>query len=749
MAVEMPFSPGINPPPSFPLGRYLPPVPEGMAVTWCQKNIPAGEWILDPLGSTPQLPLEAARAGYRVLVASNNPILTFMLEILARAPSWAEFESALAELGSARRGEERLENHFRALYQTECAACHQIIQPEAFLWRRGESHPFARYYHCPYCKDEGERPVTPGDLERLTLPGNPALHRARALERIALPDDPLREGAQEIVQFFLPRSLYFLITLINRIEGLATSDLRRRLLIALALSVCDSANSLWPYPDARSRPRQLTIPPVFRENNLWVVLESALNEWVRPGGPVALTHWPELPPVDGGICLFSGRLKELAPFDSKSMPMAGVMILPRPNQAFWTLSAVWSGWLWGRDAVAPLRVALERQRYDWQWHAQALHNLFSQLAQRLPKGTPIWGIAPETVPGFLTAVILAGEVGSLHLEGMALRDETELAQLLWQPAGGPSIPTARPVETILKESVQAALTRIGEPTPYLTLHAAGLAELARTRRFPAASAPPDGELFTKIQAGFTQVFRPHGYLQRYERQPSQNIETGWWWLHEQPDKNIEPPLADRIEMELVRWLMKNPGKMTFTELEIALAQAFPGLLTPSSELIQICLNSYAISDNATPPGYQLRKTELPAARREDLESIRRGIVELGGKLGFRTVGELPLTWQPERGEPAYHLFPVASALISKYVVQSQLPPERCILVIPGSRVNLILYKLRRDPRLAKAVNAGWRFMKFRQIRQMLDQPSLNFARFAEHLSTDPPRWEDSTQLVML
>ncbi len=658
-------------------------------------------------------------------------------------------KSALAELVSARRGNERLENHFRALYQTECAACHQMIQPEAFLWRRGESQPFARYYHCPHCKDEGERPVTPGDLERLSLPGNPALHRARALERIALPDDPLREGAQEIVQFFLPRSLYFLTTLINRIEGLATSDLRRRLLIALALSVCDSANSLWPYPDARSRPRQLTIPPVFRENNLWIVLETALNDWVRPGGPVVMTHWPELPPADGGICLFSGRLKELAPFDTKLMPRAGVMILPRPNQAFWTLSAVWSGWLWGRDAVAPLRVALERQRYDWQWHAQALHSLFSHLVHRLPKDTPLWGIAPETVPGFLTALILAGEVGGLHLEGIALRDETELAQLLWHPASGSSIPAGRQAETILNEAVQAALAQIGEPAPYLTLHAAGLAEMARARRFSAATVPPGGELFTKIQNGFNQVFKPNGPLQRYERQASQNIETGWWWLPQHTDQDIEPPLADRIEMELVRLLMKSPARLTYTEIENALAQAFPGLLTPSSELIQICLNSYAVQTAPLPPVTSSGKRSClpPAARIWS----RSGVGYSGWEKDwvFAPLGELPLTWQPERGEPAYHLFPIASGLISKYVVQSELPPERCILVIPGSRVNLILYKLRRDPRLAEAVNAGWRFMKFRQIRQMLDQPNLNFARFAEHLSTDPPRWEDSTQLVML
>ena len=128
-------------------------------------------WVIDPLGTSPLSALEAARAGYRVLVVANNPVLAFMLETLAAAPRPEDFQAALAALASTRRADERLEVHLKALYSTPCAACESEAQAEAFLWRRGEAAPYARVYHCPVCHDEGERPLTLLDSERLSLSG--------------------------------------------------------------------------------------------------------------------------------------------------------------------------------------------------------------------------------------------------------------------------------------------------------------------------------------------------------------------------------------------------------------------------------------------------------------------------------------------------------------------------------------------------------------------------------------------------
>ena len=73
------------------LAQFLPRLPAGAAARWLKQTLPerSGQWVVDPFGASPHLALEAARAGYRVLVISNNPITRFMLELLASPPSEA------------------------------------------------------------------------------------------------------------------------------------------------------------------------------------------------------------------------------------------------------------------------------------------------------------------------------------------------------------------------------------------------------------------------------------------------------------------------------------------------------------------------------------------------------------------------------------------------------------------------------------------------------------------------------------
>ncbi|WP_322791983.1 hypothetical protein, partial [Bellilinea sp.] len=278
--LEQPFIGGRSEAPLLPLGRYLPLLPAGIIETWLKQTLPAGAWILDPIGAHPQLALEAARAGYRILITSNNPILSFMLEILAAAPPQSEFEAALAALAISKRGEERLERHILSLYQTPCAACGQLVSAQAFIWQNEPLRLVSRIYRCLHCGDEGERPATPLDVEKLNLPGNDALHRARALSRVIGDQSSVtREQVNEALKTYLPRPLYVLTTLINKVETLPLSEERRRLLTALLIQVCDEGNTLWQYPALRPRPRQLTVPAQFRENNLWLALENAVSLW--------------------------------------------------------------------------------------------------------------------------------------------------------------------------------------------------------------------------------------------------------------------------------------------------------------------------------------------------------------------------------------------------------------------------------------------------------------------------------------
>jgi len=766
------FYPGTGNPPALPLARFLPPVPTGMASAWLKENVPRGSWLLDPLGSSPSLALEAARAGYRVLVACNNPILSFMIETLAAAPRPTEFQSALADLAAAKRGDERLEKHLLGLYVTECENCGEHIPAEALLWRKGDAHPYARIYHCNKCNDSppGERPVTQFDLDRLHAMGGDRLQRSRALQRVIMDEDDHRAGVEEALENYLPRPLYVLFTLINRIEGLGLPPERVRLLHALLISALDAGNTLWPWPGGRARPRQLSVPPQFREANLWLTLEEAVAEWTQHGeSPVPVTHWPQLPgetAQHGTICLFRGRVKALMPLPEEVQPRAVLTVFPRPSQAFWTLSALWSGWLWGAEAALPMRSVLDRRRYDWNWHASAVHSALAVVNGNLPAETPVLGILPELASGFLSAVLVAAQAAGMALEGVALRPDAEIALGKWQPSGlppgGPSplstkatgsgdFPSSAELEQAARAAIRRDLEKRGEPAPYLVEYAAGLQALIIAGVVPHSLKSIPGEALTRLQAILSRTFADRSFLKLYGG-PAE--EGGWWWLEAPGQRLAAPqpaggslptpldagqlPLADQLEIEVVRYLQKC-GSCTLGELDAAMCRRFPGLFTPPRELVLACLESYAAPLTGQPEMWQLSASEAAAARRNDLQEVIELLDQVGARLGFHLVEHgNALAWISAPAQKVEWLFfRMASSIASRYVF-NQLPvaSQRAVLVLPGSRSRLLRLKLNRDPHLAEGMQ-GWRILKYRHLREIAARPKMTLALWESLLDEDP------------
>jgi len=713
----------------------LPPIPEGVISTWLQALSDKMEqtWVLDPFGAAPKVAIEAARAGYSVLVAANNPISRFLLEMAAHPPNESELRSALAELAASRKGDERLEPHIRSLYLTRCDQCGKEVEVEAFLWDRGDSIggtdktiptvpvPYARIYHCPYCNANGEFPVIDMDITHAAQFSGSSLHRARALERVAPLDDPDRRHVEEALEVYLPRAVYALFTLINRLDGMSLSPERRRYLTALLLSACDQANTLWPHPTGRARPRALTIPPKFRENNVWLALEQAMQNWVTIGESVPLVNWPERPPREGGITIFEGRLRDVVANLSDISIGAVISALPRPNQAFWTLSALWAGWLWGREAVGPFKSVLRRRRYDWGWHTTALHAAMENLAPHLKPGTPMLGLVGEAEPGFLSAAMIAADNADFEQLGLAMPTEGGQAQISWCRAGKIVLPSASDEERMLtaRSAAKEYLQDLGEPSHYLNLHAAALSKLAETHGLCISEQSP-ADILALVNNNLDEAFSYRGGFLRFGGS-DKSLEVGYWWLREIIQKIS--PLADRVEVELVRHLIAHPGA-SLLEIYTVLSQAFPGLLTPSAELIQICLESYG---EETPPGsgvWRVQAQNAPQMRRADLENIAGLITEIGSSLGYRIEGTQPILWHYEGGQLAYAWYIIASAVIGEHIFAREHTPGKSLIALPGGRSNLVAYKLQHDPRLRQAVEEGWRFVKFRQVRWLAQNPVL-------------------------
>ena len=202
---------------------------------------------------------------------------------------------------------------------------------------------------------------------------------------------------------------------------------------------------------------------------------------------------------------------------------AALAALPRPNQAYWTLSALWAGWLWGIEAAAPFKSVLRRRRYDWGWHTAALSSGYTHISRLLSPETPVLGLAGEAEPGFLSAALIAADLAGLELQGLALRTEAPpaeipypemqpsgmpraeeiQAQVYWQQPASRSVPANEQIylsgpglQEMMRQTMQKLLEERAEPCSYLHLHG------SRTRR-PAQPDPgchPAGRLLARPAA---------------------------------------------------------------------------------------------------------------------------------------------------------------------------------------------------------------------------------------------------------
>ena len=135
-------------------------------------------------------------------------------------------------------------------------------------------------------------------------------------------------------------------------------------------------------------------------------------------------------------------------------------------------------------------------------------------------------------------------------------------------------------------------------------------------------------------------------------------------------------------------------------------------------------------------------------QRENARAAAKFKVAAG--LRLQAAGDAPILWQNSQGEVLYAFYPLASSLVSRYVLNPppDLPAQRCVVVIPGGRAGLLAYKLKHDPRLEQAFQ-GWRVLKFRHLRRLSEWADLNLSTWNDLLDADPLGWDEATQLSIL
>ena len=94
-------------------------------------------------------------------------------------------------------------------------------------------------------------------------------------------------------------------------------------------------------------------------------------------------------------------------------------------------------------------------------------------------------------------------------------------------------------------------------------------------------------------------------------------------------------------------------------------------------------------------------------------------------------------WLDEKGEIAFSFYIIATAIFGEIVESNPYPAAQSILVIPASRANIALLKQKRNYALSQKLAGGWRFLKYRHIYHMLENPLLSRDNFDLQLSVDP------------
>jgi hypothetical protein len=670
--------------------------------------------ILTPFGSSPQAILEAARAGFRVLVPAHNPIMRFLIEGLANPISRDTLNSALVKLASSYKGKQRIKPLILSLYETDCPQCGGRTSASSFTWSKEQGEPTSKTCRCSTCGENTLGAVSGADISKaLEYQDNSPTH-ARALTRVSAPDDPIRVQVEIALRSYPPRSVYALFTILNKVSGLdLTTDETKYLEMLLLFAFYRSSS-----PDTRiltEYKEQSTRDDNYLEENVWYSLESALDVWCGDGPALPVTTWPDLPPTSGGIVIYPDRVRELIPHLS-GLPVSGVMMVyPRPRLSFWALSALWTGWLWGQEAAAPLRSMLTIRNFDWAWMTRAIGTTLTELRNSLPENLPYLGLLPDLNPEYLLASLSASSNAGLSLEGLAVEPELKMALTSWRSRviDEKNTPDMDDREIIRRSGLEL-LTLAGEPKHTLQLYGAGLAALINQGSLKVPESPPDPEkYFPRLVKDFDEnIAYRQGFLHFSKME-------NWW--HQ--DLSLSPsPQADQVEQTLVSLLVSSNSPVPEIEIYQHIYQAFPGLQTPSQGLIKACLNSYAERDTGDNSAWTLKQSDQPAQ--------------------FSIVAEYPQgniihqVWSTEIAAH-YNFYISVSGLISKVLSLIEEPPINPWIILPGSRAGLIHHKLLQNPPLEEEIQKGYGLVKFRHLRRLAEQGGLTHANLQERLALDP------------
>lgn len=706
------FIPADALPPLRLLRQAFPAVPPAVARAAIEQHTQPGDVILDPFVSGLGVMQAALELKRKVIAASFNPINALAI----RATLWpVDARSALTHLADASKGSQRLRDHLRALYTTRCPTCGRDGPALHFLWDRDRGEPIEKHVNCAVC-GENVGQVDADDLSKLKRYDPRGLAFWALHGRVIDRNHEDADRVSEVLEAYTPRTQAALSDILSKFDALSEED--RSALRPALLAVFDACSTLHA-PDEARYPSGLKSPSRFTEKNVWLELEQqdSLLPAVSLSLPRVATVDELLASATPAACLLVLPARELIKhLPAQALPLV-VTHPPLPRPGFWSLSAVWAAWLWGKQdyRVDALRPLLSRKRTSWDWQWRAIGSALSVLqpALRSDARTVTSFPADEAV---LESVLLAAASANQVVDHLTC-DPHDGVRVTWGLHPSPEFSG----EGL---GVRSILLDRAEPTSMLMLKAGMLATWGQTSTLRDIAQQTEGESppLAILRAAIKTTIEKSAV----------ELDPQTWWL---PDHtNAEVPLADRVEQAVVELLRAQADWHTI-DLLCAVYRRFPDHLTPDRALLATTIHSYA--EEFRFDQVRLRAEDQTVARAAEVQEVRQLLTEIGQRMGFEAVAhEQAVEW----------LKSYTFVLQTTAELEPLLRRERGVLVIPGGRATLLQYKLARDARLREA---HWPLLKFSSLRRAAQQPDLTLQTFQFAFGLEPPIEQPATQIQLL
>ncbi len=780
----------------IPLERYLQPLPANVVAEYVAACTSPGDLLLDPLAQRGTMLDEASAAGRKAIAVSFNPLHTLLVHSLLTLPSPHDIDAATMRLGDSLKRGIPLREHVNQLYTSSCHRCLRPVVVDYFLWDGEDDRPLEKYYRCTHCGAQGQFPVEDADLTVLDGVEEQGVHYWYLLERLAQPHEPERKLAEELLDLYTPRNLYALTDLSMKIETLFVDSPLQKALQLILVQCLDTCSKLGASPLPRPTAHHLRPPSRFVERNVWHAFEEAyrLVRLLSPPRPTHVTTNTEslVGEVNAQVSVINEALRRVAvtlPPSSVSLVVAAPPPYYRP---FWTLSYLWSGWLWGREKAALLKPLLRRKTMGWSWYRRSLRAALKTLHRPLrPQGTMIFILERADLTHVDNLILAAvGAAFKLHrilyqpehvyppeeplhgVEGayrLTFTRDDGVGQGSEELSPGP---VATALQGAALRAAQELLRERGEALHFGWLHSAIYQRWSRDELLRQAVAlgkevtMPD---FLEEQLkGALQEGLETGVLELLPQDADDQNGPSLWWLKAKgyPSR----PLGDRLEWAVCEALR---GRADWSHQNLCdnIYAGSPGIFTPPPGLVEACIRSYALHDD-TEDTWHLRPEEIETTLDEERAEAFDLLVQLGQRLGndvsvarrripelsstevrvsrTRLPGGIGVAWEDQLA--GHHLFTIRqSTRFGDFLswTGKGWTEARRYVVLADRRLDLLRFRMESELLLRRALAEGqWQFIKLKHLRGLAAKTHLHRQDLDQIVGLEPLIERPETQLPL-